>query len=1329
MGHQVRPSSGEELHAETDFSSAELTFRRYYASYGGFRPWDGSIGFDSGFVAQTGDYWSHTFASRLYTINSQYVSAIAVRDDLKVKHFDPQGKELGATEGAVDRLEKIMSGGQQIAWRYIQSNGTTERYALSGELERVDYLSGRFWILQRIATASGTDLLLTNERNRTWVVSYDSNMLISALSAPDGSLVSYEHDSLHNLTKVTYPASGGTPVTRQFRYQSHFLHALTSIVDENGVDYAKYDYNMFGAVVREELAGGVDRKSFIYYSSPYTGVKDEVRGVETLYYRQFLAGAFRLTGTSRPCSTCGGTSASSITYDGQGFRDLVTDFQGVATDYDYNARGLEIRKIESHNRPSTSRTTETDWHADFNLPTERRVKDAAGSLVSRQTWSYNARGQTLTQSRIDPLTGTARTSSFAYCEAADVAATNSTCPLLGLLKSIDGPRTDVSDVTSYVYYGADHPSCATAPAECAYRKGDLWKVTNAMGQASEVLAYDGAGRVLRQKDTNGVISELQYHPRGWVSARIVRGADDNSTSDDAITTISYYPTGLVEQVTQPDGALTRYTYDDAHRLTAIRDGLGNRIAYTLDASSNRTAEQTFDPSNQLTRQLSRVYNTLNQLSELRNAQQQTLVSNTYDANGQVDTSTDGLGRITDQDYDPLGRLVKSISNVQGVGADRAEVNFAYDAEDRLRSVTDPNGLQTQYGYNGLGDLITLDSPDTGLTSYTYDSAGNRKTQTDARGITLSYAYDKLNRITSLAPPTAAQAISFTYDTPTGICAAGETFGKGRMAKMTDESGNSRFCYNHHGASVRKVQAVTGGPTRTVRHNYDAAGRVETQILPSGATVRFVRDSQGRVSSVYGKPTSAAAEVPLISQLEYLPFGPLTTLQFANGRTLSKQYDLDYGIDRIQDNAASQALVLDFQRDLLGNIEAFSEGQGATLKQRQIGYDGQNRLTSVSENSAELEGFAYDATGNRTQQRNSGTAQPYAYAAGSHRLSSAGSQARNYSAAGHTETISDGRQFVYDDHGRLREAWLNGTLVAGYRYNGKGERVVKLHPTDATLNTYFVYDDAGHLIGEYKKTGTRIAEYVWVDDQLVAIYSSHDGANYQFVETDHLGTPRVVVHPTKNTVIWRWDLSGSAFGLHPAIQDPDGNNKAFVLNLRFPGQYYDSESGLHYNYFRDYDPTTGRYVESDPIGLDGGLSTYAYVSGRPLQAIDPLGLFDLGIRCGSYPGGFGCSGVPGEYRPPNLPQVPCDLPCIARLTVCTDIAFAGWTSAVGHCMNLCVAMIVRHLPTAARNANLYLTCAKQCTGIAKPLRDRLIQRCVDDAMECRERACSGPSCGG
>jgi len=127
-----------------------------------------------------------------------------------------------------------------------------------------------------------------------------------------------------------------------------------------------------------------------------------------------------------------------------------------------------------------------------------------------------------------------------------------------------------------------------------------------------------------------------------------------------------------------------------------------------------------------------------------------------------------------------------------------------------------------------------------------------------------------------------------------------------------------------------------------------------------------------------------------------------------------------------------------------------------------------------------------------------------------------------------------------------------------------------------------------------------------------------------IQPDHLGTPRKVIQTSNNTAIWNWPILGNAFG----EAAPTG---AITLNLRFPGQYFDAETGLNYNYFRDYEPGTGRYVESDPIGLAAGVSTYGYALQNPLLLFDPNGLRSWYCQRPLCPAGTNCT--TGERGPP------------------------------------------------------------------------------------------------
>jgi RHS repeat-associated protein len=152
--------------------------------------------------------------------------------------------------------------------------------------------------------------------------------------------------------------------------------------------------------------------------------------------------------------------------------------------------------------------------------------------------------------------------------------------------------------------------------------------------------------------------------------------------------------------------------------------------------------------------------------------------------------------------------------------------------------------------------------------------------------------------------------------------------------------------------------------------------------------------------------------------------------------------------------------------------------------------------------------------------------------------------------------------------------------------------------------------------------------VWLDDLPIATLrptgtGSPTPVDIFYVHSDHLGTPRAITRPSDSSFVWRWDNT-DPFGANAPNENPTSQG-TFKYNLRFPGQYYDTETGIDYNYFRDYDPSIGRYVESDPIGLRGGINTYGYANGDPLAYVDPTGeswtiggaIAGLGIAYGAY----------------------------------------------------------------------------------------------------------------
>ncbi|MCM5623159.1 polymorphic toxin type 34 domain-containing protein, partial [Xanthomonas hortorum pv. pelargonii] len=755
--------------------------------------------------------------------------------------------------------------------------------------------------------------------------------------------------------------------------------------------------------------------------------------------------------------------------------------------------------------------------------------------------------------------------------------------------SVDGPRTDVSDITSYRYYASsDESGCGTASGQC-HRVGDLFQSTNAAGQTTTYASYDSNGRPTRVIDSNAIATDFSYAPRGWLTSQITRfAASAAASSQDRVMTVAYDETGNVKQVTQPDGDFVKYDYDAAHRLTDITDSAGSNLHYSLDVAGNCFKEEIKDASGNVKRTLTRVYNKLGQLQTQADASANP-TEFAYDLNGDLKLVTDALGRKTQLDPDPLRRVVRTLQDVGGLAV---EITQQLDALDRVTAVIDPKGLTTRYDYSSLGDLGKLTSPDTGATTYSYDAAGNRTLEATARGVKISSSYDVLGRLTKLSYPTSALNVAYSYDVAPVSCQAGETFAQGRLASIKDSSGATEYCYNSFGDLVRKLQ-TTNGKAFTLRYGYTASGRLASVIYPDGAKVDYVRNGLGQATEV-GYTSATGARQILLKNASYLPLGPIAGWTYGNGRVLTRAYDQDYRPKAIQDTSAG-GLDVGFGFDPVGNLSKLTPA-GGTVADVTLGYDPLGRLTEFKDGvtGTVLDGYTYDKTGNRQSSKSAAGEVAYTYEANSHRLIKVGGAPRVYNAVGDTTSINGTeREFVYDVTGRMSQVKRNGAVAREYRYNGKGEQVRGFL---GTANTYTLYDEFGRWMGDYDNAGKPLQQAIWLDDMPVGVTSAD--AKLAYIEPDHLGSPRVVIDPARNTAVWAWNLKSEAFGLTNPDQDADKDGSNFLLNMRFPGQRYDSFSGLNQNYYREYDTSSGRYTQSDPIGQGGGLNLYGYVKNAP-----------------------------------------------------------------------------------------------------------------------------------
>lgn len=570
------------------------------------------------------------------------------------------------------------------------------------------------------------------------------------------------------------------------------------------------------------------------------------------------------------------------------------------------------------------------------------------------------------------------------------------------------------------------------------------------------------------------------------------------------------------------------------------------------------------------------------------------VTFTYDAAGNVKSINRPLSRTTSYVYDSLRRPVQqSVS----LGANTLVTKQAFDGQHHLSSVTDPRNLTTSYKVDGLGDTSQVSSPDTSVTGYTFDEAGNVKTVTDARGKTSSFQYDALGRVTLIQYDSGVPS-QFEYDGGPG----GPVTEIGNLTRISDESGTTAFTHDLEGRVLTRTQVVTAAGANvqlTLQYTYGHAGpetgKLTSITYPSGARVNYLYGDHGRVSSVTLNQSAISPEVTLLSEITYTASGVVQSWRWGSGTLPAYQrtYDLDgrltsYPIDM-------QGTIRTVGYDAAGMIASYSHTGGSNPAQfdQTFSYDAADRLIGFTSGGITT-GYSYDANGNRIQQ--TGPNATYSYDPKSNRLNSATfatSKVYGYDASGNR--ISDGQHlYTYNSRGRL--SGVRGGTVLNIYYNALGERVLK---ASGISNSYYIYDQARRTVGEYNQGNGSTAETVYLDELPIVVIKPQ---GYSYVLADQIFTPLILAQQD-GTISWDW-RNRDPFGNN----EPTTSSELSVYNQRFPGQIADIETGIFYNYFRDYDPLIGRYIQSDPIGLNGGINTYGYVYNGPLSNIDSLGLF-------------------------------------------------------------------------------------------------------------------------
>ncbi|WP_316959750.1 RHS repeat-associated core domain-containing protein [Streptomyces sp. TRM68367] len=654
---------------------------------------------------------------------------------------------------------------------------------------------------------------------------------------------------------------------------------------------------------------------------------------------------------------------------------------------------------------------------------------------------------------------------------------------------------------------------------------------------------------------------------------------------------TYDERGNLLTSTDPAGAETRYAYDATGHLSAITDALGS------------TRNSTCNPAGL-------------PVSLTDSAGATTHVER--DAFGRIVTITDPLGRTTHMGWtsegkpawreepdgaretwnwdpegnllahtDPAGNTTRTTTGpfdlpVSRTDSDGTTYAFAYDTEMRLTEVTNPLGWKWTYAYGPAGRLTSETDFNGRTVAYERDAAGQLTARTNGAGETVRFTHDALGR-------TLRQGASTTFEYDVA----------GHLIRATSPDATVEWQRDPMG---RVLAESTNG--RTVSYGYDALGHRIRRTTPSGTTSTWTFDPVGRPAAL---DTSHGALA-----FTYDAAGRETERRLGPGLALTQTWDA-------ADRLTSQTITTRGQRILQhrayvyridGHLQEIRDLASGT---QLLALDRAGRITGVRAHGW-TENYAYDAAGNLTSATAPGDDFPTGDRAFSGTLiASAGRTAYEHDAQGRltrkTRRLLSGqaRSWTYE--------WTPEDRLAGvitpdghqwrYCYDPLGRRTAKrrLAPDGSVAEEVTYSWDATTLAEQTGSDGTTVTWDCSPETHAPITQTTQDahGARFHAIVTDLVGTPTELVSPDGETA---WQRRTSLWGAPLPAPDPKAQNVS--CPLRFAGQYQDDETGLHYNYYRYYDPETARYISPDPLGLEPAPNHHGYVS-NPLQATDALGL--------------------------------------------------------------------------------------------------------------------------
>lgn len=735
-----------------------------------------------------------------------------------------------------------------------------------------------------------------------------------------------------------------------------------------------------------------------------------------------------------------------------------------------------------------------------------------------------------------------------------------------------------------------------------HRYGWLLSSTDALG-ATTSYDYDEAGNLTVVHRPDGTRLLVEYTSDGQPAVVV--------TPDGAVWRNAYDEHGNRVEAVDPAGAVTRYMFADRGHLAAITDALGNTTVVTNDAAGMPIA--VTDPAGAITRMsrdaLGRIVErtdptggttafgwTVDGRQVWRRDPDGSTEHWHRDGEGNVVEHVDQLGHVTSYEYThfdlPSARTMPdgtrleyrydqrlrlaSVTNQQGL-----EWRLSYDKAGRLLAETDFNGATTRYGHDAAGRLISRTNPAGETVTFQRDAFGNVLTQSVGDRIT-SYAYDPAGRLVRATATDSELTIQ-----------------RDVLGRIVAESVDGRTLTTRYDAIGRRVERVTPAGVHS-RWEYDEAGRPH-RLSAAGHTIAFHHDAAGReverrMDGAFGLVQTWDDCDRLTSQTlmgngqhNHRSTQPLTMLQ-----RRAYRYGGDGTLAAVVDHLAGTRRLV---TDPLGRITAVRGANPETY-----GYDAAGNLSEAgwpARESGPLGGRDYTGT----LVTRAGTIRYRHDAAGrmvsrSQRRPSAKDRVWHYEWDAADRLVGvvtpDGTRwrYRYDPIGRRaakqRLAADGVTVVEQIDFTWDGSQLVEQDHDTTHVTTWDYARDGRTALFQVETIGGRAASggQEWFDQRFYAIVTDLVGTPTELVDT------RGALAWHEHTTVWGAPLGGRSTGASTP--------------LRFPGQYHDAETGLHYNFHRYYDPVTARYASADPLGLVPSPNPYAYVD-NPTGAIDPLGL--------------------------------------------------------------------------------------------------------------------------